>query len=272
MHIREICFYPERYPTAEKYPFNLAIFRQTKRIELTTPATFFVGENGTGKSTLLKAIARRCGIFLWAETENPHVEFNPYEDQLGEYVNVTWTEGPVPGAFFSSAHFQYFSECLEDWATDDPGMLDYFGGQSLLTQSHGQSLMSYFSARYRRKGLYLLDEPETALSPARQLELLKLLAEMGQAGHAQFIVATHSPILLSCPDAVIYSFDRAPVQPVAYKDTEHYRVYKSFMDDPAKFLAGMNSSGLSAGFSPAGDDMHGPERVQDELDRQGGQQ
>jgi len=104
-----------------------------------------------------------------------------------------------------------------------------------MTQSHGQSLMSFFKARYRFKGLYLLDEPETALSPRSQLELLQLLKKLGAAGHAQFIIASHSPILLACPDATIYSFDDIPIKKIAYRDTEHYRVFRDFMADPDKY-------------------------------------
>ena len=104
------------------------------------------------------------------------------------------------------------------------------------TQSHGQSLMSYFKARYKIEGLYLLDEPETALSPRSQLQLLNLLRDMGQAGHAQFIIATHSPILLACPEATIYSFDHIPVKEVGYEETDYYRLYKSFMEDRSRYL------------------------------------
>ena len=115
-------------------------------------------------------------------------------------------------------------------------MLKYFGGKSLVAQSHGQSLMSYFRSRYRLKGLYLLDEPETALSPGSQLEFVKLLKEMSRKGHAQFIIATHSPILLACPGAAIYPFDEIPVKDIDYEQTEHYKVYKSFMENPSKYL------------------------------------
>jgi predicted ATPase len=97
--------------------------------------------------------------------------------------------------------------------------------------------MSYFRARYQIKGLYLLDEPETALSPKSQVALVNLLREMSQAGHAQFIVATHSPILLACPEATIYSFDHSPVKQVDYEATDHYQLYKSFMQDRQKYLA-----------------------------------
>jgi len=100
----------------------------------------------------------------------------------------------------------------------------------------GQSIMSFFRARYRIKGLYLLDEPETALSPKTQLDLLALLTRMGKAGHAQFIIATHSPILLACPDAGIYSFDHIPVRPVAYEETDHYRIFKDFMENRQRYL------------------------------------
>lgn len=106
-----------------------------------------------------------------------------------------------------------------------------------MTQSHGQSLMSFFEARYRIKGLYLMDEPETALSPRTQLDLLNLLEETGKAGHAQFIVATHSPILLACSGATIYSFDQIPIDEIAYEDTEHYRVYRDFMKKMERKLA-----------------------------------
>jgi len=108
----------------------------------------------------------------------------------------------------------------------------------LIAQSHGQSIMSFFKSRYKIKGLYLLDEPETALSPKSQLELLKLLQEMGALGHAQFIIATHSPILLACPGSVIYSFDDAPVQRIRYEETEHYKIYKNFMQNPGRYFEG----------------------------------
>jgi predicted ATPase len=105
-----------------------------------------------------------------------------------------------------------------------------------MAQSHGQSLMAFFESRFKIKGLYLLDEPETALSPKSLLQLLKLLYDMSRAGHAQFIIATHSPILLACPQAEILSFDASAVEQITYEDTDHYRIYKNFMADPRKFV------------------------------------
>ena len=237
MHIHFIRFLADQYPTRDHYPFSLDLFRHTPEITFSSPVTFFAGENGSGKSTLLEALAHKCGIHIWRPNERGRVDRNPFEGELYRFIQVQWRNGPVPGSFFSAEIFKNFAVNLDDWAATDPGQLDYFGGRSLLTQSHGQSLLSFFSNRYRIKGLYLLDEPETALSPRSQLELLRILRDMSRAGHAQFVVATHSPILLACPDAAIYSFDRSPIKRVAYEDTDYFTVYRDFMNDRERFLA-----------------------------------
>lgn len=236
MHLKSVTLHPEKYPTGECYPFNLSLFRQTQPIAFSTPVTFFVGENGTGKSTLLEALAHRCGIHIWREVERKRFKYNPYEDKFHHYLSIEWAAGRVVGSFFGANIFQHFAEILDEWAASDPGQLDYFGGKSLMTQSHGQSLLSFFKSRYQLKGLYLLDEPETALSPRSQLELLEILTRTSQANQAQFIIATHSPLLLACPGAVIYSFNGAEVKPIAYEETEHYQLYKSFLEDRSKYL------------------------------------
>ena len=234
MHLNRIVFFPETYPTTEHYPFNLSVFQKTSNVDLSSPVTFFVGENGTGKSTLLEALAVRCGIHIWRGLERGRYEINHYEKELYKYITVEWTDGFVPGSFFASEIFRNFAESLDEWAAADPGILQYFGGKSLITQSHGQSLMSFFRSRFQIKGLYLLDEPETALSPKTQLQFLKILENMSKAGHAQFIIATHSPILLACPGAEIYNFDTIPVTPIDYKETEHYRIYKELLKERAE--------------------------------------
>jgi predicted ATPase len=149
---------------------------------------------------------------------------------------VEWSQDTVPGSFFASEIFKNFAQIIDEWATMDPGLLKYFGGKSLMIQSHGQSLMSFFKSRFKIKGLYLLDEPETALSPSSLIELVKLLAQMSRAGHAQFIIATHSPILLACPEARIYRFSPSSLDQIEYEETEHFQVYRSFMLNPDKFL------------------------------------
>jgi predicted ATPase len=195
-----------------------------------------VGENGTGKSTLLQAIARKSRIHIWHDTERTRFESNPYEEALHRTIALEWADAVVPGSFFSSDIFRYFSQYLDEWAAAGPGILDYFGGKSLQAQSHGQSLMSFFKARYRIKGLYLLDEPETALSPESQIALLRLLRDTAEKGHAQFLIASHSPILLACPGAEILSFDHVPIRKISYEETAHFRVYRDFMLNREKFL------------------------------------
>ena len=228
-HITSVTFHPEKFPTDHHYPFTLPIFRQTKQLVFDTPITLLVGENGTGKSTLLEALVRASGIHIWRQQEGVRYQVNRYEKELYKYLSLEWSDERVPGAYFGSEIFQDFADILDEWAASDPGQLKYFGGKSLVTQSHGQSMMSYFRARYQIRGVYFMDEPETALSPRSQLELLDILGENGQAGHAQFIIATHSPILLACAGAKIYSFDGVPVRKIEYEETEHYRIYKSFL-------------------------------------------
>jgi predicted ATPase len=236
MHLKKVSIHSRKYPNADCYPFNLPLFHETEQITFDSPVTLFVGENGTGKSTLLEALAIACGIHIWRDTQRSRPDYNPYEDKFYKYISVDWSDGLVPGSFFGSKVFQYFAELLDEWAAADRGQLDYFGGKSLTTQSHGQSLMSFFRSRYQIKGLYLLDEPETALSPRSQLELLNILDDMSADGHAQFIIATHSPLLLACPQATIFTFDQSPVQRIQYEQTGHYRLYKDFMQDRNRYL------------------------------------
>jgi predicted ATPase len=226
----------DRFPTTQFYPFNLKLFQDTRTISFNTPITFFIGENGAGKSTLLKALAIRAGIHIWQSDFKLRYEQNPYEEDLYKALHVHWTGGPVPGSFFGSQIFTHFAKNLEEWAINDQQMLDYFGGKSLITQSHGQSLMSYFKSRYNIKGLYFMDEPETALSPESLIDLLNLLLRISRKNHAQFIIATHSPFLLACPGARILSFDNQSVTPIKYKETNYYRLYKKFMNHPETYI------------------------------------
>jgi len=152
-------------------------------------------------------------------------------------VSVTWANGSVPGSLFRAETFREFADFLDDVALCDPGRLKYHGGRILNTLSHGQAILSYFGGRYHIKGLYLLDEPEAALSPASQLRFLQILQRLEAAGHAQFIMATHSPILLAHPGAQIYSFDSDRIEEVDYEDTSHYRLYRQFFTDRSVFLA-----------------------------------
>jgi predicted ATPase len=237
MHIDKVTFHPHAYPQRKTYPFNLDIFSNTESLRFETNITFFIGENGTGKSTLLKAITRRCGIHIWTESDRSRFDRNPYEEELYRYIDVEWANGKKPGAYFSSETYQHMTQIIDEWACSDPKLLAYFGGKSLVSQSHGESFMSFFKSRYKIEGIYFLDEPETALSPKRQIEFLNLLTDLSGDGHAQFVIATHSPILLSCPNSLIVSFDHAKLHKIAYEKTDYYLIYRDFLLHRDKYLA-----------------------------------
>jgi predicted ATPase len=236
MHITKVRIHSDDYPTSRYYPFNIPALRETPLLTFKKPIVFFVGENGSGKSTLLEAITRKCGVAIWDKPRRHVAHNNPYETRLADYVTVTWANGRVPGSLFRAETFREFADFLDDVALCDPGRLKYHGGKILNTLSHGQAILTYFSGRYHVKGLYFLDEPESALSPAAQVRFLRLLQRLEVEGHAQFIMATHSPILLAHPGAQIFSFDSSHIEEVSYEDTAHYRLYKQFFTDRSAFL------------------------------------
>ncbi len=228
MHLKQVIIDQSSFPTQEEYPFSLPVFQNTPQLDLTHPVTIFTGENGSGKSTFLKSLCRRCNIHIWEGVERSPYRLNPYENMLPQVMDIKWTNGSVQGSFFSPELFRNYSQLVDEWASSSPGILKHYGGSSLVTQSHGQSCMAYFKSMYKVEGLYFLDEPESALSPKTQLELLGLLTQMSEEGHAQFVIATHSPILMSCDQAALYSFDGDSIESIGYKETEHYKVYHGF--------------------------------------------
>ncbi len=238
MHLLKVKLNSEDYPTDRFYPFNVPILRETTELTFRNPIAFFVSENGTGKSTLLEAITRKCGVHVWHKPKRHLAHHNPYETKLADYISITWANGSVPGSLFRAETFHDFADFLDDVALCDPGRLKYHGGRILNTLSHGEGILSYFSGRYHIKGIYFLDEPESALSPASQVKFLKLLQRLEAAGHAQFIMTTHSPILLAYPGAQLFSFDSSRIEEVAYEDTAHYKLYQQFFTDRSAFLAG----------------------------------
>lgn len=236
MHISNIAIHQKKFPTTDFYPFNLELFQNTTSLNFHVPVTFFIGENGTGKSTLLKAIAQACGVHIWEAPERSRYNYNQYENFLYSTLDINWNNGNIPGSYFASQTFRHFAQNLDEWASMDPKLLEYFGGNSLMAMSHGQSLMAFFKSRYERKGLYFLDEPETALSPKSQIEFLQSLTHFTKKGQVQFIIATHSPILMACPNATIYTFDDNNISTINYKQTQYYKVYRDFMINTETFL------------------------------------
>lgn len=245
MYLSAVRINSDLYPTHRCYPFNIPIFNHPTELIFRRPVAFFVGENGSGKSTLLEAITRNCGVHIWHKPKRHIAHHNPYETCLANYISVTWANGHVPGSLFRAETFHDFADFIDDVALCDPGRLEYQGGQILNTLSHGEGTLSYFSGRYQAKGIYFLDEPEAALSPASQVKFLQLLQQLEAKGHAQFIIATHSPILLAYPDAQIFSFDSPCVKELAYEDTTHYKIYKQFFADRTAFIDSQDSFTLT---------------------------
>jgi predicted ATPase len=234
----------DEFPEHGGYPFDIGALQGRQHLTLRGAVSFFVGENGSGKSTLIEAIARRCGLHIWHETKRgvtpragrPAAPSIPPAGRLSQHVRVTLGDHQVRGGIFTAESFRQWAEFLDDLTTVDPGQAKYHGGTDLTLRSHGEGLIAYFRGRYQIPGLYFLDEPEAALSPATQLEFLRMLAEYRQRGHAQFILATHSPILMALPGAQVFSFSDAGIEETSYEQTAHYRLYRDFMADPARFF------------------------------------
>lgn len=237
MWVNRIAVRSTGFPCRDLYPFNLPWLQHDPELLLRSPVVFFVGENGSGKSTLLEAIVRRADVPIWTRTKSHIAHGNPYETRLFEHLDLDWADGRVSGSYFSAETFRDRAEFLDDVSLVDPGQLKYFGGRIILNQSHGEGMLTFFRGRYAIRGLYLLDEPEAALSPSSQLELARMLHRYAADGHAQFLVATHSPILLALPGAQLFGFTPDRIEETAYTDTAHYRLYRDFMADPGKFLS-----------------------------------
>ena len=207
-------------------------------LEFDRPVTFLVGENGTGKSTLLEAAAVACGFNPEGGTRNFSFSTRATHSILGEYLTPARKRYPKDGFFLRAESFYNVAtniDELDEAPSFSPRLIDSYGGVSLHQQSHGESFLALVQNRFGGEGLYLLDEPEAALSPTRQLSLLALLDEL--AGRSsQFIIATHSPILLAIPGAAILTFDDGLVRPCSYEETSSYQITKMFLNDRERML------------------------------------
>ncbi|WP_418888882.1 HAD-IA family hydrolase [Paenibacillus apiarius] len=219
--LREVKKLADRIDKEDRYPFHVPVIQHLDTLQIRKNVTFFVGENGSGKSTLVEAITYQCGFNTAGGGRNNQYELESSEARLGDYIRLSWMPKVNQGFFLRAESFYHFASHIDEVAREDRSIYQYYGGRSLHEQSHGESFLALFKNRFGRKGIYLLDEPEAALSPARQLAFLSIIHEMQK--NAQLIIATHSPILLGYPNADIYNFDVLPVQPVAYEDTDHYQ-------------------------------------------------
>ena len=213
-----------------RYPFNVPAFSHGIDVELHRNVTFFVGENGSGKSTLLEALAECCGFNPEGGNRDHQREALAERSALAQWLRLSWLPKVAEGFFMRAESFYNFATYIEQVSN-----LRAYGGKSLHQQSHGESFLSLFSNRFEQ-GIYILDEPEAALSPQRQLSFLKIIHDLEAPGHAQFLISTHSPILLAYPGAVLFSLDGDAIREVAYCDTEHFLVTRDFLRSPERYF------------------------------------
>jgi predicted ATPase len=222
----------------EEFPGTLPFVRDLD-LRFTHAVTFFVGENGSGKSTVVEAIADLAGLPVGgggrndlADSRTPH-----NHSELAPFLRAAFRKRPREGYFFRAEFQAHFASLLEQRKADPDFLGDPFaryGGRSLHHRSHGEAFLSVFSS-WMTPGLILMDEPEAALSPQRQLSLLTEMARLVRRGGAQFVIATHSPILMTFPGATLLQFEAGRVEAVRLQDTSHYHITKGILDHPERY-------------------------------------
>ncbi len=224
-YLIDITLLREKIASPEEYPFNIPVMRHLEKLTFHRDVTFLIGENGTGKSTLLEAIATTLGFNPEGGTKNSLFSTRDTHSNLSEYLKPGRSyKAPKDGFFLRAESFYNVASYI-----DDVAYTGSYGGISLHEQSHGESFLSLLTHKFKGNGLYLLDEPEAALSPSRQLSALALINHLVKR-ESQFIIATHSPILMAYPGARIYLFSEDGIRETQYEDTEHYRVARDFLN------------------------------------------
>ena len=236
-YLRRIWLDPSRVPDRDAYPFCLPFLRDEFELSFDAPITIIVGENGTGKSTLLEGIAVLAGY----DEAGGGKGYMPVDHskaieqmggQLSKALRASWLPKITNGWFFRAESFfsvaRYLDEAAQEPLSGPPP--DY------LSHSHGEGFLRFFEERCRRQGIFIFDEPESALSPARQMEFLKLMRRMEQSTICQIVMATHSPMLMAYPNARLLRLSKYGLEPVTVEQTDHYKVMREFCEDPAGFV------------------------------------
>ena len=230
-YIKEIRLHGGYNP--DRYPFDIPAVRylsQAGNLLLDKPVTFFVGENGTGKSTLIEAIAVAMGFNGEGGSRDFFFTTQRTHSDLCDYLTISKSVSPQDGFFLRAESFYNTASYLQENSN-----MKRYGGVSLHEQSHGESFLALARNRFEGNGLYILDEPESALSPHRLMSLLVVIDELVK-NHSQFIIATHSPILMAYPNADILEFSEKGIHKVGYRETEHYKITKQFIDNPDRMV------------------------------------
>lgn len=237
-YVSQVRLKVEEIADFDRYPFLLPAVRHLNTLPLHPKVTFLVGENGSGKSTLLEAIAVAFGFNPEGGTKNFGFNTRASHSELHRYLRlVKGVKQPRDGFFLRAESFFNLATEIEklDQGPGGPPVINSYGGKSLHEQSHGESFWSLVMHRFGGNGFYILDEPEAALSPQRQLALLSRIHQLANE-NSQFVIATHSPILMAYPDADVFHCSDAGLKRVHYEDTEHFQIMHDFVTNPQRML------------------------------------
>lgn len=264
IHLKSVSLKNKSRIQNNKFPYNIPLMKSFEEIEFKKPVTIFVGENGTGKSTLLEGIASSVGSITIGSNDINYDKSLEYQKNLGKNLKLTWKIRTRKGFFLRAEDFTNYVKRLHNIKEEtiirlneideeykdkstyvkDLAKMPYnrtlgemkdLYGDGLEVRSHGESFFDLFHSRFVPNGLYLLDEPETPLSPMKQLAFISMLKDMVK-NDSQFIIATHSPIIMAFPNATIINFDELPIKEVNYEDLEHVKLTKSFLNNPEQYL------------------------------------
>ncbi len=236
-YLQRVWLDPTRIEDRKAYPFCLPFLRDDFELTLDQPITIIVGENGTGKSTLLEGIAVLAGFDEAGGGKGYRaVDHSNAEETMGGELSNALRAGWLPkitnGWFFRAESFFSVARYLDEAARDVPGAIP----PDFLSHSHGEGFMRFFEERCQKQGIFIFDEPESALSPARQMEFLKLMRRMEESTICQIVMATHSPVLMAYPGARLLRLSKYGLDPVTVEQTDHYKVMREFCADPSGFV------------------------------------
>ena len=245
-YLREVSLKRDQIADYDAYPFSIAAVRELRTLQFHEDVTFLVGENGTGKSTLLEGLAVACGFNPEGGTKNFNFSTRASHSDLYKYLRVVKSyRRPRDGFFLRAESFFNVATAIDRMDAEPEGgapIIRAYGGVSLHEQSHGESFLALMKHRFRGQGLYILDEPEAALSPMRQMAVLRLIHQLVKL-QSQFIIATHSPILLAYPKAKILVLDEKGFAEVPYHKTDHYIVTREFLNNTDALLGQLFDEG-----------------------------